>query len=281
MNITYEEKDTGVKCEDVDKYSDDDERIKSETIEHTGSLDPEANHGRGNKVGIVGTVMNDLFTIQSKLSADALIEQADALGTDFVSDMKGVGHAVLQPVVKNGTMTRHSDQKLEIDMFAKTASAIFASVIIYAIADIRTLIRNHREKIIGDPDIIQQFIDLPITDVNVMCLTLQNLSLLQQMMKKGEIDFYILAVQRYRKELAGVAEKKLSKQSHIQSQPTTPETTTTTTNTTIQQQGRRARRRSIYDSVQDQHIPNTLEVFDDENSLKELVYGISVSRYVY
>ena len=176
------------------------------------------------------TVMNDLIVQPTKKSADVVLGQVGALTTDVVADVKDVGHFVLQPVVDMAKATtaipmamsghgkvndddqNHSDDDDTIDMFAKTAQAIFNSVVIYAIADIRTLIRNHRDEMIGDPDMIQQLLTLPITDVHVMMIIMQNLSLLQEKMKKGEIDFYISAVLRYRKELAAVTQSELSQQ---------------------------------------------------------------------
>ena len=273
------------------------------------------------------TVMNDLIVQPTKKSADVVLGQVGALTTDVVADVKDVGHFVLQPVVdmakataaipmamsghgkENDDDQNHSDDDT-IDMFAKTAQAIFNSVVIYAIADIRTLIRNHRDEMIGDPDMIQQLLTLPITDVHVMMIIMQNLSLLQEKMKKGEIDFYISAVLRYRKELAAVTQSELSQQENgtastaaaaaamvaaavaadeidnrINDDPI-PTALPTPPPPAGEIRRTRIRRRSMYESIQQQQqqqntrIPNTLEVFDDENSLKELVYGISINRYV-
>ena len=275
------------------------------------------------------TVMNDLIVQPTKKSADVVLGQVGALTTDVVADVKDVGHFVLQPVVdmakattaipmamsghgkENDDDQNHSDDdENTIDMFAKTAQAIFNSVVIYAIADIRTLIRNHRDEMIGDPDMIQQLLTLPITDVHVMMIIMQNLSLLQEKMKKGEIDFYISAVLRYRKELAAVTQSELSQQENDGTASTAaaaaavaaavaadeidnrnnddpiPTALSTPPPPAGEIRRTRIRRRSMYESIQQQQqqqntrIPNTLEVFDDENSLKELVYGISINRYV-
>ena len=274
------------------------------------------------------TVMNDLIVQPTKKSADVVLGQVGALTTDVVADVKDVGHFVLQPVVDMAkataaipmTMSGHGkendddqnhsdDDENTIDMFAKTAQAIFNSVVIYAIADIRTLIRNHRDEMIGDPDMIQQLLTLPITDVHVMMIIMQNLSLLQEKMKKGEIDFYISAVLRYRKELAAVTQSELSQQENDGTASTAaaaaavaaavaadeidnrnnddpiPTALSTPPPPAGEIRRTRIRRRSMYESIQQQQqqnirIPNTLEVFDDENSLKELVYGISINRYV-
>ena len=276
---------------------------------------------------VASKVVNDLIVKPT----DIVLGQVGALGNDVASDVKGLGHFVLQPVVDilqstsragnddDNNKDNEASNADTVDMFAKTASAIFNSVIVYAIADIRNLIRNHRDQMIGDPDMIQQLITLPITDVNVMMIIMENLSLLQQMMKKGEIDFYISAVHRYRKELASVALQELSQRNTTSTSmndqssnihmdtgsengtATLQVSTTTSTieksdNTTVappvpppppgeSRRVRTQRRRSIFESIQQQQqqqesVSNTLEVFDDEYSLKELVYAITVHRCV-
>jgi hypothetical protein len=218
-----------------------------------------------------GAIVNELLIKPGKYAAGAgayaagaVMNEVRALGTDVQSDIHDIR-----------SHPRDGDFP-QMDMFAKTASALFNSVVIYAIADIRMLIRQHRDQMIGDANMIQQFMDLPITDVNVMVIILANVSLLQEMMKKGAIDFYISAVYKYRSELKREAEKKLEELSvREQQQQQSPPNVG----------GNRRRRRSIYDSLPRQQQPQeqprasiTLEVFNDENSSKELVYGISVNR---
>ena len=269
---------------------------------------------------VVDNVMNELIVKPT----DAVLGQVGALGNDVAADVKGLGQLVLQPVVdilQDNPITTHHGSVDEtstadsVDMFAKTATAIFNSVVIYAIADIRSLIRTHRDQMIGDPDMIQQLITLPIKDVHVMMIVMQNISLLQQMMKKGEIDFYVAAVLRYRKELVDVTLEALSVRGtgtndenddrnnnnnaasandvHVLS-PTSAAEVVVDTATSVTPappppaRHTRTRRRSMFESIQqsppqqndNDRIPNTLEVFDDENSLKELVYGISINRCV-
>jgi hypothetical protein len=192
---------------------------------------------------------------------DAVVQQVGALQADVTSDIGGMLPS-----------QQHDDKHKRLDMFAKTSLALFNSVVVYAIADIRTLIRQYRDRMIGDDHVIQKFMDLPITDLNVMMIILANLPLLQELMKKGLIDFYLSAVMKYRSELALAAERKIEEQK----------------NSAVRES--RRHRRSIYealprksneeeDDAEPQRIPTTLEVFDDEQSSKELVYGIAVNRY--
>jgi hypothetical protein len=211
-----------------------------------------------------GAIVHELLIKPGKYAAGAVMNEVRALGTDVQSDIHDI-----RSHTRDGDFT-------EMDMFAKTASALFNSVVVYAIADIRMLIRQHRDQMIGDANMIQQFMDLPITDVNLMVIILANVSLLQEMMKKGAIDFYISAVYKYRSELKREAEKKLEELSVQEQQQQSPPNVVG---------GNRRRRRSIYDSLPRQQQPQeqprasiTLEVFNDENSSKELVYGISVNR---
>jgi hypothetical protein len=239
-------------------------------------------------------MMNNFIVHPTKLSADTVIQQVGALGSDVVSDVKDIGQLVFKPVVdvtktatgantNNSAIPKDTTYDERVDLFAKTAMAIFNSVVVYAIADIRNLIRNHREKMTGSLEMIQQMIDLPISDINVMIIVLENVTLLQQMMRKGEIDFYISAVQRYRKELNDHAQRQLSEretQRPSDVEDTPPASIPSTSTPIPTQQRRHARRRSIYESIKQERASITLEVFEDENSTKELVYGISVNRYV-
>ena len=205
-----------------------------------------------------------------------MVQEVGALQSDVAADLEGV----IAPVTPG-----HATPQQPMDMFAKTSMALFNSVVVYAIADVRTLIRQHRDRILGGDAVVQELMTLPITDVNVMMIIIANLPVLQELMKKGLIDFYLSAVMRYRSELAQEAEEKLdeSKRAMRESLPSA-------------NPGNRRRRRSIYDALPrnqteareeeedhpvsvPQRIPVTLEVFDDENSSKELVYGIAVNRY--
>jgi Lipase (class 3) len=219
------------------------------------SDDPTKKNAPKNRNVITNTL------IQPGLQAmGAVVQQVGALHADVQSDLGVVlGPPALEPAQR-------------WDMFAKTSLALFNAVVVYAIADIRTLIRQHRARIVGEDHVIQQFMELPITDVNVMMIVLANVPLLQELMKKGLIDFYISAVLKYRSELAHEAEQKLEEQKHA-----------------ALRDSRRRHRRSIYealprkaeanedDTAAPQRIPTTLEVFDDENSSKELVYGMAVN----
>ena len=261
--------------------------------------------------------MNNLIVKPTIHSADSLVGQVGALGSDVAADMKDLGHMVVQPVVdmatkgKTPTMPQNqppkvNDKTATMDMFGKTALCLFSSTVVYAIADIRTLIRNHKDQMVGDPEQLQQLLTLPVKDIEVMKIIMQNLQLLQEKMKKGEIDFYISAVLRYRKDLMNQTNQELSASERENTMTTASAaavvaaaerdgtmmhddetTTTTTTAARPPPLARTTRRRSMMVEMQQQQqqqqarIPNTLEVFDDENSQKELVYGIAVNRYVY
>ena len=258
------------------------------------------------------TVVNNLIVKPTIHSADSLVGQVGALGSDVAADMKDLGHMVVQPVVdmatkgKTPTMPQNqppkvNDKTATMDMFGKTALCLFSSTVVYAIADIRTLIRNHKDQMVGDPEQLQQLLTLPVKDIEVMKIIMQNLQLLQEKMKKGEIDFYISAVLRYRKDLMNQTNQELSASERENTMTTASAaaaerdgtmmhddetTTTTTTAARPPPLARTTRRRSMMVEMQQQQqqqqarIPNTLEVFDDENSQKELVYGIAVNRYV-
>ena len=126
---------------------------------------------------------------------------------------------------------------------------------IYAIADLRKLVREHEDEILGDPVLIKEFMDLPVTEVKVMKVAQLNFPILEKYMKKDDIEMYMSAVRKYKNELGKLAAQELSPG----------------------RLRRTKRRRSIYQSPESRG-PVDLHVFADTNCDKELVYAIVVNR---
>jgi hypothetical protein len=181
-----------------------------------------------------------------------VVQEVGALGDDLVSDLQQIGDTLAQQ--------HHRINKIDIgdntsSLFEKTARALFSSVMIYAIADIRKLLRNHEDEVQGEPLLLKDFMELPISDVRIMKVVHRNFDLLQKTMKKCDIEMYISAIQRYGNEV--------QKQVALELDP--------------KNNRRRNRRSSIYQNLQ-KLVPVELRVFDDSNSTKELVYSLEVDR---
>jgi hypothetical protein len=191
---------------------------------------------------------NDTNNNQS--ATESVVVEVAAFGDDVLSEIRHIGD-VFHPQKDHSMLADIGDNVVE-----KMSSALFSSIMIYAIADIRTLIRLHRDEVEGDPSDIQEFLDLPTTDVNILKITLANVSVLKKFMKET-IDFYLNAVNLYRAELQNELEPNVEVEKR-----------------------RPSRRSSIYQSIKSRE-PVTLEVCDDINSTKELVFNITVHRYVW
>ena len=181
-------------------------------------------------------------------------KEVGAIGEDLVSDLKQIEGTFMQ-------QHQHGINKIDIDddtssLFEKTSQALLKSVMIYAIADIRTLIRTHKDEIQGDPFLVNDFMELPITDTRAMKVVQDNFHLLQKYMKKCDLEMYLSGIRRYGNEVQKqvVSELDPKRDNHHPN-----------------------KRASIYQSLQCRD-PVELRVFDDTNSTKELVYAIAVNR---
>lgn len=180
-------------------------------------------------------------------AARAVAQEVDAFDEDLVSDFMHIGDLFHAP--KNNQSFDMGD-----NMFEKTAHALFNSVMIYGIADFRKLMRQHPDEIQGDMLLVNAFMKLPITDSDIMKVVQANFPLLQKYMKKGEVEMYLSALQRYGREVQLQAALEMKNRNR---QPN--------------------RRGSIYQTLRASKCV-TIEVFEDTNSMKELVYSIAVDR---
>lgn len=180
----------------------------------------------------------------AKVTAGNVAQEVEAFGEDLVSDFEHIGDL----------LHTHKNQKLDIGdvTLEMIGRALFNSVMIYGITDIRLLIRQRPDEIQGDPLLIQKFLDLPINVVDLMKVVLANTSLLDEHITKSDIEMYSSAVKRYGDEVRKRAALEL-------------------------EHNNRERRGTIYQSLPPDDTA-TLEVLDDSNCARELVYAIAVDR---
>lgn len=166
----------------------------------------------------------------------AVASEVGALGDDIRTDL----HNTFQPTPKS----------LPPDLIQKVARAMFPSVMIYGIADIRRILREeeHEEHIHGDVSECHQFLTLPVKDYVIIKVIFENMKLLEKHIPAKSLDTYKAAIETY----------------HAMD---IPQQQPDGTNLPAPQSCLRQCRQS-----------SELVVFDDTHSTKELVYAISVNR---
>lgn len=192
----------------------------------------------------------------------AIIKNVHTAATGATGAVKQEWGAVGEDLVANlhlrqiGDKLQLKENQIDIgdnasSLFDKAANGLFRSTMIYAFADIRTLIRENEGEIEGDPVLVKDFMELPITNVNALKVINANFHLLKKHFKESEIEIYRSAIRIYGGELLKQAVLEMNQK------PT--------------------KRASIYQEVQTSD-PVELHVFDDAHSDKELVYAIAVDR---
>jgi len=170
-----------------------------------------------------------------------VVQEVDALGNDFEADRKQMA----------GESGDDQDKKDEEDLFILAGSALFSSTLVYLLADLRMMMSKNRDDFQGDEELIRQFIDLPIKDIDALKVLEANDELVMTALKENGYNLYISAIEKYAQEV-----KLQLKQ---------------------QQQQQSRKQTSIRQSIMTK-VPRELVVFDDSNSQKELVYSIVVDR---
>ena len=188
------------------------------------------------------------FNKPVQYTAGAMAREMKALGGDLAEGMKKIGVVARQD---DDDMLLHDLSSL----FENASSALFRSVMIYAISEIRKIVREHENEIQGDPLLVQEFMELPCTNSTATVVIRDNLHLVDKYLNKTDLEMFMSAVQKYGKEdqRQALLEAKNPKNNQ------------------------RRKRVSIYKPLETaEHT--VIHVFDDTHSTHELVYGISVDR---
>lgn len=194
-------------------------------------------------------VAKDAVALPIKAIGDtgkAVIGEVEDLKGDITDDW----HQVEELLQKDEGKNEQSDDDDADSLFDQLSVALFGSVMAYAIADLRKFAVENPDKILGDPELVQKFLELPITDVETLKIASDNLD---HFAKEGTstAELYRSAIQAYAEQMIKKQKAKL--------------------------QGAGQRPSSIFDVVGGGPRPLIL-VFDDENSSKELVYSIAANR---
>lgn len=185
-----------------------------------------------------------------KDATGALVQNMEDLGENFVSDSKQIEDLLLQHQLSFAAIDIGDN---ETSLLERISRALLSSVMIYAVADVRMLIRENRDEIKGNQVLVNATMDLPITNTSLMKVVQCNIQLMEKKLKKCNFDMYISAIKRYGDESVKQAALELDPENKPKKRP------------------------SIYPRLQSRNDVE-LHVFDDINSTKELVYGIVVER---
>jgi hypothetical protein len=185
-----------------------------------------------------------------------LVTELEAIEGDLVADLKRIN---IRGNNKSIEEIRGSIMGESVGFFDALARFLLASIHVYGFADLRRLAREHPEKIRGEPELIQKFLEPPILDSEVATLYLQNVRVLSES-SPASAELYHAAMVNSIRVLA-----------HQQAQKVKREVVRE-----ISQEG--GRRRHASSIVNVERIPSSLLKFDDERSAEELVYAVFINR---
>ena len=184
--------------------------------------------------------------IGGKEAVKAVAHEGGALGEDFKDDVHGLQMIRLGRSDEESADFEYDNEQDERHdtIFDMVGSALFSSVTIYLIADLREFVRSHPDEIQGDPELARKLLDPPVLDTDIVKLRRANRELFNPLVT--EEGMYMEAIEKYGTEILKDLEVRKS-------------------------------------SVICQHAvatrqPAEIVVIDDEMSQTELVYAIKVDK---